>query len=200
MKILTPIFTLLLMLLVIGCGNDEGDVEESMNETGASPVTGSWHALEQSERNHRILQGALDYYGDNVGLSCKEWVRDVIEEASNGDVIIPSNNGSGDGWQIDPSGGGDVILSHQNSSPALLNTTPGAIVQMQWKAGLYSNDSNYNIHTAIVLHVLSDGVIFVESNYDSTPRNESDAIVSIRFQSEQDFAEKVQAYSVYYIR
>lgn len=201
MRILIPIFTLLLLLSVVGCGAGEDDTsagEDDTGETGSSPIV-SWHALEQSERNQKILQEALDDYGDLVGRSCKKWVYDVVYSASNGDVTIPLNNESGDAWQINPFAGGDVILSHQNRSPALLNTIPGAIVQMQWKAGLFSDDSKYNIHTAIVLAVLPDGVIFIESNYDNTPKDESDAVVSIRFVSEEEFIEKVQSFSVYYI-
>ena len=118
--------------------------------------------------------------------------------------MISPNTSEGDGWEPDPNGytfgGGDVILSHQNASPALLNTILGAIVQMQWKAGVGSSDSAYNMHTAIVLSVFPNGVIFIESNYDKTPKDVSDAVVNGRFVSEEEFNEEVQAYSVYYIR
>lgn len=198
MKILTPIFTLLLMLLVIGCGNDEGDVEESMNETGSSPLIENWDALEQDERNRTILKVALNDYGENVGLSCKEWVRDVIEEATNGYVVIPRNTEAGDGWYADPTE--HVKRQRYTQTPAFRNIRPGNIVQMQWKAGVGSSDDAYNMHTAIVLAVFENGVIFIESNYDTTPKIESDAKVGIRFVLEREFEDDVEAFTVYSIR
>ena len=48
--------------------------------------------------------------------------------------------------------------------------------------------------------VLSNGVIFIESNYDDPPENTDDAVGSLRFESEKKFNEKVQVYSVYYIK
>lgn len=200
MRILTPIFTfftLLLMLLVVGCGGDDNNID-NMSEAGSSPLVVSWHAMEQSERNSRILEVALDYYGNNVELSCKEWVRDVIEEATNGHVKVPSNTPAGDSWGPDPES--HIIRYRYNSEPAILDTTPGDIVQMQWKPGIGSSDSEYNMHTAIVLSVFQNGVIFIESNYDKTPEDVSDAVVSIRFESEQKFNQKVQAFSVYSVR
>lgn len=197
MRILFAIFAPLLMISVVGCGDDENETDATY-ETGSSPLILSWHALEQSERNQKILREALDDYGENVGESCKEWVRDIIEQASDRHVVIEPNNESGDGWNPDPEG--HVICYRYNTSPAILNTTPGDIVQMQWKAGLFSSNPESNIHTAIVLSVFLNGVIFIESNYDNTPEDVSDAVVSIRFESEEEFQEKVQAFSVYSIR
>ena len=71
---------------------------------------------------------------------------------------------------------------------------------MQWKPGVGSDDSEYNMHTAIVLVVFQNGVIFIESNYDNTPKDVSDAVVNIRYVSEDEFKEKVQSFSVYSIR
>ena len=53
---------------------------------------------------------------------------------------------------------------------------------------------------SIVLSVFSDGVIFIESNYDNTPKNVEDAVVGIRYVSEKEFRGQVQAFSVYYIK
>lgn len=186
------------MLSVMGCGGGEDDIEDDISEAGSSPWIDSWHAMEQYQRNHRIIEVALDDYGDNVGESCKEWVRDVIEEATGGHVKVPSNTPAGDGWGPDPED--HIIRYRYNVEPAILNTTPGDIVQMQWKAGLFSNDPKNNIHTAIVLSVFQNGVIFIESNYDNTPEDVSDAVVSIRFQSEDEFNQRVQAFSVYSVR
>lgn len=187
------IFAVVLIFAVVGCG----DGEDETYETGSSPLILSWHALEQSERNQKILRRALDDYGDNVGESCKEWVRDVIEEATGRHVVIRSNNESGDSWEPDPEG--HVIRYRHNTKPALLNTTPGDIVQMQWRAGFGSSNPKSKMHTAIVLSVFLNGVLFIESNYDDTPEDVSDAVVGIRFVSEEEFQEQVQAFSVYSI-
>ena len=144
MRILFVLFASLLMCSMVGCGNDEDEKDEK----GALPRIVIWHALEQSERNQKILQVALDDYSENVGVSCKEWVRDVIEEATDNHVKVPSNTSTGDGWKPDPEG--HVIRYRHNARPALLNTAPGDIVQMQWKAGVGSSDSDYNMHTAII--------------------------------------------------
>ena len=196
MRILCVLFAFLLICSVAGCGEESDSIIGS--ERGSSPLVASWHARSQNERNKQILHVALDDLGVNVGESCKEWVRDVIEEASNRHVTIPSNTLSGDRWQPDLTG--HVILERYNANPALLNTQPGYIVQMQWKPGVGSDDSEYNMHTAIVLSVFSDGVIFIESNYDNTPKNNEDAVVNIRYVLENEFKEKVQSFSVYYIQ
>lgn len=203
MRILFVIFASLLMISVVGCGEESEQIldPDSMDETsekGSSPLVVIWHALSQSEKNQRILQVALDDYGVKVRKSCKEWVRKVIKQASNEHVNIPSNTSNGDSWKPDTAG--HAIRYRYNRSPALLETSPGHIVQMQWKAGVGSRDSEYNMHTAIVLSVLPNGVFFIESNYDNTPKNVEDAVVNIRFVSEKEFQEQVQAFSVYYIQ
>ena len=204
MRILFVLFASLLMCSMVGCGDIEDEtsetgVEEKTSETGSSLLSVDWHALEQYQRSEKILLVALDDYGDNVGKSCKEWVRDVIRRATDGHVKIPPNTLEGDGWDPDPVYD-HVVRYRYNVETALLGTTPGDIVQMQWKAGVGSTDPKFNMHTAIVLFVFQHGVIFIESNYDDTPTDESDAFVGIRFVSEKEFQEKVEAFSVYTIR
>lgn len=201
MRILFVIFASLLMCSMVGCGDDKAaqEILTPDSETGSAPWPAAWHALSQSEKNLRILQVAIGDVGDTVGRSCKKWVYDVVYSASNGHISVPLNNERGDSWDIEEEDH-HTILSHSNRSPALLKTEPGQIVQMQWKAGVGDDDARYNIHTAIVLSVLPNGVFFVESNYDNTPRDETDAKVTIRFESEEAFVEKVQAFSVYYIQ
>ena len=210
MRILFVIFVSLLMCSMVGCGEPDDNVEEETSEEQGAAATreeqgaaatlspASWHELEQSERIQKILTVALNDYGDNVGLSCKKWVQDVIRRASDGHVKVPLNTKKGDSWQPDPEG--HVIRYRHNDRPALLNTSPGDIVQIQWKQGLSSSNPDYNIHTAIIFSVSSKGVIFIESNYDDTPEIEEDAVVSVRFESETEFHERVQAFSVYSIR
>ena len=146
MRILCVLFAFLLICSVVGCGEESDSIIGS--ERGSSPMVVSWHAMEQSERNEKILKVALDDLRVNVGESCKEWVRDVIEEATDGHVKVPSNTPEGDGWGPDPEN--HIIRYRYNMEPAILNTTPGDIVQMQWKPGIGSDDSEYNMHTAIV--------------------------------------------------
>lgn len=196
MRILFVLFAFLLICSVVGCGEESDSIIES--ERGSSPLVVSWHAMEQSERNEKIIKVALDELGVNVKESCKEWVRDVIEEATDGHVKVPSNTSEGDGWDPDPEN--HIIRYRYNMEPAILNTTPGDIVQMQWKAGVSSPNPESNMHTAIVLSVFQNGVIFIESNYDNTPEDVSDAVVNIRYVSEDEFKEEVQSFSVYSIR
>lgn len=195
------IFVTLLMISVCGCGEEseqilDPDSADETSEKGSSPLPVIWHALSQSEKNQRIIQVALDDFGVNVRKSCKEWVRKVIKQASNEHVNIPSNTSNGDSWELDTAG----HAIRYNTSPTRLETSPGHIVQMQWKAGVGSRDSEYNMHTAIVLSVFPNGVIFIESNYDDTPANEEDAVVGIRFVSEKEFNEQVEAFTIYTIR
>lgn len=197
MKILFVLFASLLMCSITGCGGDDNIVDEQ-GEHGAAAVAKSWHELEQYQRNQKILEVALEDYSKNVKLSCKEWIRDVIKRASNGHVIIPSNTESGDSWVPDPED--HVVRYRYNTETALLNTSPGDIVQMQWNPGVGSDDAEYNMHTAIIFSVTSKGVLFIESNYDKTPKDVSDAVVNIRFETETKFQEEVEAFSVFSIR
>ncbi|MDE0482737.1 MAG: hypothetical protein OXI67_09185 [Candidatus Poribacteria bacterium] len=193
------IFSLLFMCSMVGCGNDEDNtIYDYDRGSSHSAGTSIWHDMDQSERNKEIIQVALNDYGNEVGKSCKVWVQEVVAKATKGHVTVPVNKSEGDSWNEDPDN--HVVRYRYNVSPALLGTEPGDIVQMQWKKGVGSSDPKHNMHTAIILSVFLDGVIFIESNYDDTPEDVSDAVVSIRFESEEKFQERVQAFSVYTIR
>lgn len=55
-----------------------------------SSVLAGWHDWSQYSRNQAILDRAYEDDGYYVGVSCKEWARDVVYDASSGAVIIPS--------------------------------------------------------------------------------------------------------------
>ena len=203
MRSILSTFILLLIFFVVGCGGDSGNEKTANGDVGGISTNKDWNELSQTERNQRIIDEALGDFRKNVGVSCKVWVQNVVRNASDGNVGIPLNNEDGSGWRTDPNGttfgDGKVALFRQNQNPILLNISPGAIIQIKWKEGFASDDPKYNIHTAIILHVLEDiGAIFIESNYD-TPKNEADASVGIRFVSEKEFEKQVEAYSIYYV-
>lgn len=89
-------------------------------------------------------------------------------------------------WQYDPSG--QVI----GMSMPLQNVSVGQIVQMRLVSGYP--------HTAIVYGKTSSGVVFVESNWDSTPLVDSDAYVRTRSVTYAQFYAQVSAFSVYDIK
>lgn len=212
-KTKTPLLILLLMFCIIGCGEEseqilQSEVQSAVSENErlamssdgvpASPALFryfmclEWHNLSQFQRNHEILDRAAEDLGNDVGLSCKAWVRKVIKDASNGKVHIPSNNASGDAWGPHPA-------VRRNSGTSILDAKPGEIVQMQWRDNPNVPPS-HNMHTAIVHFVSSNGVTFIESNFDDTPRTEDGPeYVGTRYTSEEDFNSAVQSFSIYYI-
>ena len=187
------VFTMLLIFFVIGCGEDS-------ERGGAAIGSETWDTLSQHEKNQKILERAILDLDVDVRESCKEWIRTVIKDASNGQVVIRSNNESGDGWEEDPTGRVYGWGAAFNSSTYILTATPGAIVQMQWKKGFGSSDPDYKMHTAIVLYVSNPYVVFIESNYDNTPKVEDGpTYVKIRSESAEEFHRKVKSFTIYYI-
>ena len=166
-------------------------VGATMSPKAVGSGSNDWHDMSQSERNDAILDRADDDLSDEVGESCKEWVRTVIEDASNGHVIIPPNNNSGDSWELD-----EHVFGFCTS---ILNAKPGEIVQMRWKDNP-DVPEDFNIHTAIVYSVSGSGVRFIESNYDTTPGPEGPEYVTKRYVSEDDFNKQVKSFTICRIR
>ena len=216
-KFMTALFSLLIFC-IIGCGEDSSSILKPDTQPAMSPavfedvpaaprmfssnllmciepvacVDLEWHELTQTQRNRKIIDRAYEDSGVDVGESCKEWVRTVIKEASDGHVVIPSNNESGDGWE--PL---DNHIITVDTCGSILNVRPGAIVQMQW-AGV---SGDHNRHTAIVSSVSANGITFIESNFDDTPAvNDGPENVQPRYISVEDFNAQVESFSVYYIR
>lgn len=187
------IFAVLLIFFVVGCG-------ESSERGGAAIGSEEWDTLSQHEKNQKILERAIVDLDVDVELSCKNWIHKVVTDASNGRVVIPQNNESGDGWKEDPTGRISGWGAAFHSSTYILTAFPGAIVQMQWEDGVGSSNPDYNRHTAIVLYVSGSHIIFIESNYDDTPKVEDGPeYVKIRSQSAVEFHKKVKSFTIYYI-
>ena len=190
------IFAVLLIFSVVGCGGDSDDSERG----GAAIDSEEWDTLSQHEKNQKILERAIVDLNVDVRLSCKNWIRKVVTDASNGYVTMPRNNERGDGWQEDSTGRISGWGAAFYSSTHILTAFPGAIVQMQWKEEFGSSEPDYKRHTAIVLYVSGSHVIFIESNYDNTPRVEDGpTFVKIRSESAEEFHKKVESFTIYYI-
>lgn len=191
------IFAVLLIFSIVGCGGDSDD-----SETGGAPGiigSGGWDILSQHGKNQKILEAAIADLNIDVKLSCKNWIHKVVRNASNGYVTIPENNESGDGWQEDQAGRISGWGAAFDSSIHILTAFPGAIVQMQWKDNPRVPDG-YNMHTAIVLYVSGPYVVFIESNYDDTPKVEDGPeYVKIRAVSAEEFHKKVKSFTIYRI-
>ena len=122
--------------------------------TATATVIG-WHGLSQSQRNSRIINRADNDIGDYTGQSCKEWVRDVVEDASDGLVTIPSTRSNNYQW-----------YSHPYVAPCLhpfpINwVQPGQIIQMRWT----NNNGTTTPHTAIVLSKTSSSMTWLDCNW-----------------------------------
>lgn len=200
-KFIDVFFICLLIFCMVGCG---GDTEDRVNTEIGGPPTEyvEWHTISQPERNQRIINRAIKDLNFDVDLSCKEWVREVVKDASNGHVIIPSNIGSGDRWTTDTEhlyGWGAAY----HSSTYIMSSHPGSIVQIQWKDN-NNIKQGLNIHTAIVLDVSLTHVTFIESNYDGTPEvaddpKNSPEFVKIRRETPEDFHQRVKSFTIYYV-
>lgn len=150
-----------------------------------------WHTMTQSQRNAAIVNRANQYLNQWVGLSCKEWVRKVVYEASGNHVTVPPTSPAPNDymWQSDPSG--QVV----GMSMPIENVSVGHIIQMRLSSGWP--------HTAIVTAKTSTSVTFIESNWDSTPGDNSDAYVRTRTLTFSQFYSKLQSsgsFSVYFIQ
>lgn len=172
---------LFFLLISLACFNTIAD----------SPYNSSywWHDLTQSARNKTIVNTALQDLNVNVQKSCKEWVRSVVYEATGNHFSIPPTSSTLYMWQDDPTG------QAVGMSIPIKNVVPGQIIQMLLKSGWE--------HTAIVYKKTSTSVTLIESNFDSTPSNDYDAVVKTRTLTFSQFYESLKNpgnYSVYFIQ
>lgn len=192
----TAVFAVLLIFFVVGCGGDSEDSEVG----GAAIGSGGWDLLTPHGKNQKILERAIVDLDADVRLSCKNWIHRVVTDASNGHVVLPKNNENGDGWNDDPTGRLSGSGAAFDTAAYIRTATPGAIVQIQWKDGFGSSLPGYGRHTAIVLSVFGSYIVFIESNFDDTPRVEDGpTYVKIRVQSVEEFQNSVESFTIYYI-
>jgi len=150
----------------------------------ATAAIAGWHGLSQSQRNNHIVTRASRDLGRNVGVECKEWVRNVVRGVSN--VNIPSNANNYT-WSTVSS----------NHCVRMLKPFPiswvqrGQIIQMEWR----SRSGTIYPHTATVLSNNGTTMTWIDSNWlgDTTVRTHE---VSVR-----NFELRVGTnYNVYEIR
>lgn len=151
--------------------------------TGATKAMAGWHDWTQQQRNQAIVDRAYEDNNDWVGVSCKEWVRTVVYDASIGTITIPATHPDLYYW---------YPHTYVVGRSALIQyAQPGEIVQMKLNSGYP--------HTAIVVSVSAYGITFIESNWDNTPENYSDAYVHTRYVTFTDFYNQVENYTIMYI-
>jgi len=156
---------------------------------GTKPTQASnstwWHNLSQTTRNALIVLSACEDLGENTGLSCKEWVRDVVEEASSQSAIIPSTKPNLYQWYAHP------YVTATSASTSIQNASTGSIIQMKWS--LPSGGSTP--HTAIIVAHASNGMWWIDCNWNF------DTKVTIHFVSYSLFYQRAGAlYTVHYIK
>ncbi len=169
-----------------GGGGQQGD---GADEARRNPIP--WHALAQEDRNLLIVGRGYQDVGTSGG-ECKDWVRKVVEEASNKEVTIPSTTDGGIGcaWYQSP----DVGEDRQSRIPR-----PGEIIQMQLRTADRQPDTggNWLPHTAIVANVSPTEMMWLDSNWGRPANNRTVRLHPITF---QEFNENVLCYTLYYIR
>lgn len=143
-----------------------------------------WHGLSQSSRDNKILSKGLSHVGENTGLQCKEWVRDVVQEASLDSVTIPATKPNLYQWYSHP-----YVYGIPQPSP-IMWAGPGSIIQMKWTAP----NGTVTPHTAIVKNHTSTGMNWVDCNWNG------DTKVKVHFVSYTSFANAVgSSYTIYKI-
>jgi hypothetical protein len=152
--------------------------------TTAVAATTGWHGLSQSQRNSRILNRADDDLNQNVGMSCKEWVRRVVRNASGGEVGIPSNQNDYT-WNSHP-------YVYRCPQPYPISwVQPGQIIQMRWT----NANGTSTPHTAIVLSRTSTSMTWIDSNW------QGDEVVRTHSMTYSHFNNRVgNNYNIYEIR
>lgn len=142
-----------------------------------------WRSMSQSARNQAILSRAYSQNGQYTGLSCKEWVRSVVFNASQTVVWLPSTSPNNYQWYYQS----DIYAVPACPAP-LSSIGPGAIIQMRW---------NNTLHTAIVTGRDSNGMQWIDCNWGQPTENRT---VRIHYVTNQQFMSATQGfYSVYYV-
>ena len=142
-----------------------------------------WHGLTQTERNTRIVERAMEDLGDNTGMSCKVWVQNVVNDASDG-AVYPPQNLNDYTWRSHP-----YVHRYPHPFPNS-GFRKGQIIQMRW----HQENGTTTPHTAIVVSKTSTGMTWIECNW-SAPN-----VVSTRTVSFSTFLTKTRGlFNVYEI-
>lgn len=184
-RLLSIIFLMLLINLFTACEQVSSPMAPTSSDDEITPLTlASWHNKTQAQRNQAIRARAYQQNNQLVGLSCKNWVKAVVLAAST-DITLPPTCPSPNDyyWQ-----------AHQyvvGRSGLIQYAQPGEIVQMRLSGG--------GPHTAIVYAISASSVTFIESNWDNTPNDNSDAYARMRTVSFTTFYNQVSQYTIMYI-
>lgn len=124
----------------------------------ASVRTG-WHGLSQTQRNRLILARAQEDNNRYTGVQCKEWVQNVVYNASDGEVYPPRNRNDYT-WYDHP-----YVYRYPRPYP-LNGVEPGQIIQMRWR----NPNGTITPHTAIVVSRNSSGMTWIDCNWTNRDR------------------------------
>lgn len=151
---LVGLMVLGMIFTFIGCGS-----EDDFTVSSAQFASTTWFGnLSQSQRNSYILNSANYFITNQLGsdCNCKQWAREVVQNASSNQATIPPT--TPDGWHWDLSGQ-PQDAQQINFIPyryPIYATVPGNIVQMMLGS---------SPHTAIVTSNNLSTVCFAEANY-----------------------------------
>ena len=211
-KFMTALFSLLIFCM-IGCGEDPSSILKSETQPAVSPAVFEdvlisddapaaprmclprslmcmeWHELTQTQRNRKILERAYQDL-DQKKKECKEWIQDIVFNASDGEVYPPQNHILKDRWIDDPENTNSEYCIGR--SGPITSARPGEIVQVRWKES-YKKPPR-NLHTFIVVSVNALTITVIDSNA------EDQKIVRERDMNISNFDKIADSFSIYYIR
>jgi hypothetical protein len=148
----------------------------------------AWHfILTDSGRDSCILGEAQSYPEGAYGGQCKVWVQQVVWEASDYTVWLPTNSATCD-WQWNGSPNVQALATDRWDGFPLF---PGQIIQAQVR---YSQWPFTSPHTMIVVSSNAASITIIESNYSSPGR------VRRRTVSWADFRRDVLHYTLYQVK
>ena len=153
----------------------------------------SWHDLSQTKRNERILDRAYEDE-DKFGGWCKEWVQDIVFDASNGAVYPPPNHKKKDRWKHDPKKYPGSKYCIGRCGP-ITSARPGEIVQIRWKTSYVPLPNN--LHTFIVVSVNSSSITVIDSNGKNKKIVRERELPIHYFDGSEDA--KAESFHIYYI-
>jgi hypothetical protein len=119
------------------------------------------------------MNRAQEDLGDDVNMQCKEWVREVVSDASSGDVIIPATRSNGYRWYSHP-----YVQSYSQGCPPP-GVGPGRIIQMVW----HNQNGSVFPHTAIILSTTSSGMTWIDCNWQGDERVRTHYVSYVQFQT-----------------
>jgi hypothetical protein len=125
-----------------------------------------WHfTLYQPARNNAILAAAngqpRGVTSSSLYGNCYKWASKMVSTASTGVMQLPLILPSNYYWNSDVWIQSRTYTTKVGTIPAVKNALPGQIVQMET---LFA-DGTWGPHTAIVHHIDSSGVWFIDANY-----------------------------------